>query len=385
MIIPYSTDAPIYHWPVATVGLIVANIGIFVAVLTGSFSTIDVWVLPYGEGLTPLQWFTSMFMHLNIEHLVGNMIFLWVFGIVIEGKIGWWRFLLCYLGIGVTQSAGEQVLQLMLHGEGGSLGASSAIYGLLAMAAIWAPKNEITFFYWLAMIFTGTVDVAILAVAGAYIGLDILMAYFLGLNSSSWLHVGGAMLGAPLAIFMLKRGLVDCEGWDLFHVMRDEKGGLSKVDEAVDRAELSNLQQQRDAKLLANANDQIATYLEAGHDEAALKLYQKLRDVGDGLQLPRKYLVKLIAALHKQKRWRESCPLMAEVLARFPDGSEAIGVKLAQIRVVELKRPGQALDLLRALDLEKLPKKSIALVQKIAQHAKKMQSEGVIELENEAW
>lgn len=65
------------------------------------------------------------------------MVFLWVFGLVVEGKIGWWRFLVCYLGVGVGQSLVEQILTLPLHGVNvRSGGASSAIFGIMAMAAI---------------------------------------------------------------------------------------------------------------------------------------------------------------------------------------------------------------------------------------------------------
>ncbi len=59
------------------------------------------WGLTHGEGLHPVQWVTNNFLHGRIFHLVGNMIFLWGFGLVVEGKLGWWRFLLVYMGIGI--------------------------------------------------------------------------------------------------------------------------------------------------------------------------------------------------------------------------------------------------------------------------------------------
>jgi len=384
MFLPYSTDAPIYHWPVATVGLIVTNTLIFIGVVNGYVPNPELWILPYGEGLTPLQWLSSMFMHAGLEHVLGNMLFLWIFGIVVEGKIGWWKFLLCYLGIGVLQSVGEQFLQLLLGGEGGSLGASSAIYGIMAMAAIWAPKNDILVFYWFFLILAGTGEIAIMMFAAFYIGYDVFLFFFLGVNSSSWLHVGGALVGAPLAIVMLKRGMVDCEGWDIFHVWRGETGAFAKQT-AEDQAELARLQQQRDARILENADGQIVEFLQSGNTAAALALYQKLQHVGSGIKLPRSHLLKLIAALHQEKRWRDSCALMVELMERFPEGSENVRVKLAQICVVELQKPGKALDLLQAMDLRQFPESSLSLVKKIAQRAKQMQAAGVMELEGDAW
>ena len=269
MFIPYSTDAPIYHLPIATVGLIVVNTALFFGVMTGSLPGIDYWVLPYDTGLTPVRWLLSMFMHAGFDHLLGNMLFLWIFGLVVEGKIGWWRFLLCYVGIGVVQSASEQAIQLMLGGEGGSLGASTAIYGIIAMSAVWAPKNNVHVFYWLFFYLAGTVDVPILGFAAFYIGIDLFFTFFEGINSSSWLHVGGAILGAPLAIVMLKRKLVDCEGWDIFHVQRGEEGG-SEEELALDETALAERQKKQQTKLREEGQAKVQFFLEAGNGQAAL-------------------------------------------------------------------------------------------------------------------
>lgn len=385
MFIPYSTDAPVYHLPIATVGLIVANTLIFFAAVNGILPNPELWVLPYGEGLTPAQWLLSMFMHGSFDHLLGNMLFLWVFGLVIEGKIGWYRFLACYLGIGIAQSIGEQSLQLALGGEGGSLGASSAIYGIMAMAAIWAPKNDIIVFYWLLMIYAGSFEISIMMVALLYIGFDVLLTFFVGFNSSSWLHVGGAMLGAPLAIVMLKRGAVDCEGWDIFHVLRDDKGGLEEKQRRLDPEVLDKLREDRDSKILDEGKTQIEKFIVSGYYLPAYALYQKLQSVGQGVVLSKSQLLKIITALHQEKRWRESCPLMAELVERFPEQSQGIKVKLAQICVIELEKPGKAIELLKTVDLHSLPPKSLSLVKKIAQRAKQMQAEGIVELDDDAW
>jgi len=382
MFIPYSTDAPIYHLPIATVGLIIVNIGIFFAAVTGQLSNPEQWIMPYGQGLTPLTWLLSMFMHADLGHVLGNMLFLWIFGLVVEGKIGWWRFLLCYIGIGMVQSVGEQTLQLLLGGEGGSLGASSAIYGIMAMAAIWAPKNCVQVFYWIFFYLTGTVDVPILAFAAFYIGSDLFFSFFEGFNSTSWLHVGGAMLGAPLAIVMLKRKMVDCEGWDIFHVQRGETGNTKQ---AIDDAELAKRQEKHNAHMREEGQAKVQFLLDADNCQAALALTLKLQHISSDFKLSRSQLLEMITALHREKRWKDSCPLMAEVIKRFPKESQAVQVKLAQICVVELQKPGKAVELLKSLDLQQLSPKTLSLVKKIAHRAKQMQAEGVVELDDDQW
>jgi len=387
MFVPYSTDAPIYHWPIATVGIIVANVLVTVGMATGAIEDPDFWVMPYNQGLTPTQWVLSMFAHADLGHLLGNMLFLWIFGLVVEGKLGWQRFLTVYLAIGAVQSAGEQTLMVLLGGsEGGSLGASSAIFGIMAIAAIWAPKNNISIFYWLFFVFVGTFELPILTIAFLYIGYDFFLLLFQGIESSSWLHVGGVMVGAPIGIILLKKGIVDCEGWDIFRVYSGNYGAfVKKPDLAEMEAEVREKKQLRDSQLLDNAPKQVVQYLKDGNSQAAYTLYKKVNPLGNGLQLPQPVMMRLITWLHRAKLWRESCPLMAEVLERFPAGSEAVRVSLAQICVVELNRPGKALDLLRELNAKQMPKNLLELARKISRVAQQQQADGTVELDDGGW
>ena len=159
MLIPYSTDAPIYHWPAATLGTIVLNGLIFAALIAMPEDQQD-WVanhfmLVYGAW-NPLQWITSNYLHAGLMHVLGNMAVLWGIGIIVEGKIGWWRFLLVYNLIGVFQCAVEQTLMLGAS-EGASLGASAIIYGGSSTSlSVAAPSNVM-----------GTVDVTVVTGAGS--------------------------------------------------------------------------------------------------------------------------------------------------------------------------------------------------------------------------
>src|SRR5690606_5282028 len=219
---------PIYYWPFATVGLIVANLLCYVV----AWEMIDAeelmalwWMLPLGYGITPVQWLTSFFMHADVMHLVGNMVFLWVFGLVVEGKLGWWKFLACYMGIGLAESLLVQIVFLGRDEVSFALGASGAIYGILLMAVIWAPRNEVQCLVFFRFV-GSTFDVPIVMLAAFYLGFDILnmVLGYIGTQSvlsSGFLHAVVAMLGAGLGVALLKLQLVDCEGWDLFHAWSD--------------------------------------------------------------------------------------------------------------------------------------------------------------------
>ena len=137
LVFPWRSDAPLYHGPWATLGVIAAYLGL-AAVDRGPGGDIALaWSLAYDDGVQPLAWITSALAHAGWVHLLGNLIAFWVFAPIIEGKLGWWRFLLVVLGIMACSGAIEQAA--FWGNEGYSLGLSGVVYALMAMALIWAP------------------------------------------------------------------------------------------------------------------------------------------------------------------------------------------------------------------------------------------------------
>ena len=138
MLIPIGTDAPLYHRPWGTLGLM--------ALCTLVFLTVDVdtpntwWTLNHGS-LNPVPLLTSSLSHADIIHLVGNMIFLYVFGLVIEGKLGWKWLLGLFAGMSVAANGFEAVL--MFFSNSWSLGASGVIFGFMVICLFWAPLNKV--------------------------------------------------------------------------------------------------------------------------------------------------------------------------------------------------------------------------------------------------
>lgn len=226
MIFPINTDAPIYHWPLGTLLLIAANVWAFVVTgggYPGNEAAWEGWVLEFGNGLHPSEWITSAFLHFGVGHLIGNMFFLWVFGLVVEGKLGWWWFLPLYFGLAGLHGMIEQTLMLGYTGfSEGSGGASGVIFALMAMSLVWAPKNEVSC---LLVIFLRifTFEVTILTLSIFYLGVQILVAWLTNFAmSSEVIHLLGALVGLGAGIGLLKLGWVDCEKWDLFSVLKED-------------------------------------------------------------------------------------------------------------------------------------------------------------------
>lgn len=112
-------------------------------------------IIAAGESIGAFTAFTSMFMHGDISHLAGNMVFLWAFGRRLEDACGPWRFLLFYLVAGLVAGLGSAIL--IADGDIPSIGASGAIAGLMGgylllfpgarLSCLWLPISSLLYVY----------------------------------------------------------------------------------------------------------------------------------------------------------------------------------------------------------------------------------------------
>lgn len=218
---PYSTDAPLYHLPIVTGSIIAANVVLYfattfqVAVGNMEFEQIE-WLMIEFNQINPIQWLTGNFMHLSFGHLVSNMLFLFCFGLVVEGKAGNARFLAIYLSSCMLIGASSQIPMFLMGSEDLAAGASGVISTLMVIALIWAPENEISFFYWFMIFFFGTTEFRIMTISLFFIGMDIIALVLNGFSMSGAMgHTLGALMGVPIALYYLRTDKIDCEGWDL--------------------------------------------------------------------------------------------------------------------------------------------------------------------------
>ena len=381
---PYSCDALLYHLPIATGVLIAINVVAFIGAMSEKINVENGWLLEYGTGLHPLQWLLSPFMHGDIEHLLGNMLFLWTFGLVTEGKLGWWRFLAVYLGIAVGQSAIEQaIFPLIAPDIPFTVGASAAIAGLMAMAVVWAPINQISVFV-LFMFRAFTFEVGVGVFAALYVGLDLLFCFLLGQGAiGSATHLMGAAMGALACVVLLKTGVVECEDNDLFSVLSGVYG-TERTKQREDAATAAKVVE-RTADQTLEMRRRFEAYLKIGQPQEALATLQRARHRKIPLETNRQDLLALIAGLQKEKLWVESAPVMAELLDRFPEGSEGVRIKLAQVCLVELDKPGKALELIGPLDGARLSPQLAAARDKLRAVAQRKVGEGELEVDDAAW
>jgi membrane associated rhomboid family serine protease len=215
--IPLKDFNPRHSFPIMTLLLIAANVLVFVHQITLPPAAAEAFVKTYaltpshiqvaleGHRYTPLQaflpLFTCMFLHGGLLHIVGNMLFLWVFGASVEDHFGPFGYLLLYLVCGIGSGA-TQVL-FSWGSRIPSLGASGAISGVLGAYIVFFPRSRILTLIPLLIIFF-TVRIP----AWIFIGFWFLMNFLSGVSSLGalntggvawWAHVGGFLLGVLIA------------------------------------------------------------------------------------------------------------------------------------------------------------------------------------------
>ena len=180
-----------------TVALILINVLVFIAVeLTGTSQ--NAWhVLDYGAAYTPYivqngevyRLFTSMFLHFGIEHLVNNMLVLFVLGSRLEQVIGKLRFLFIYLAGGMAGNIFSLILELRNQDFLVSAGASGAVFAVMGAMIYVVIRNK----GWLGDL--SMRQILVMATFSLYFG-------FTSSGVDNAAHIGGMIAGFVLAVLI---------------------------------------------------------------------------------------------------------------------------------------------------------------------------------------
>lgn len=155
--------------------------------------------------------FSSMFLHGGWVHVVGNMVYLWVFGDSVEDRVGHFRYLVFYLTVG-SAAAMSQVF--ILPGSDGSMvGASGAVAGIMGAYFVLNPKAKVVtavpFLFFLKIIEIPAVFfLGMWFVIQAFQGYGSILTMASGARDFSatawWAHIGGFLSGIILIFFFRK-------------------------------------------------------------------------------------------------------------------------------------------------------------------------------------
>lgn len=178
--------------------------------LSSGFSMIPVDVVHTSGGWLTI--FTSMFLHANLLHIGGNMLYLWIFGNNIEDSLGKLRFLLFYLAVGAA-GAGVHVLTNP-QSDVPTIGASGAVAGVMGAYLVLFPNARILALVPIFIVST-LMEVPAVLVIGFWAVLQFLNTNWLGGGElrgggvAYGAHVGGFVAGIVLIMLLGGRNLVD--------------------------------------------------------------------------------------------------------------------------------------------------------------------------------
>jgi membrane associated rhomboid family serine protease len=133
----------------------------------------------------------------DIGHLLGNMILLWVFGNSLSGVMHDLDFAVAYLTCGIVAGA----LHLVVDGSP-VLGASGAISGVMGMYLAVYPRNEVSCFLWFFR--PWNFDVKGYVLITAWFAWDLISALRGVPGIACWAHVGGMLAGIGCGLVLLK-------------------------------------------------------------------------------------------------------------------------------------------------------------------------------------
>ena len=184
-----------FHGPISADAM-VAGLGLIPAVLFGTE------ILPEGFPFVPVELTlaTNIFLHGSLFHLIGNMLFLWVFGDNVEDAMGHWRFLVFFVVCGCAASLTHVLIEPDSHRP--LIGASGAISGIVAAYLILYPRVRI----WGLFLKGIPLRLPAYWAIGFWFVLQFASAFFSADDGVGWFaHIGGFVAGAVLIPFMRYR------------------------------------------------------------------------------------------------------------------------------------------------------------------------------------
>ena len=203
--IPIGDDTPRQKPAFVTWSLIAVNVVVFLACLSGGAEgfkdTLNTWGLTPAH-LSPVTLLTSMFLHAGFFHIIGNMLYLGIFGDNVEDVFGHVWFLVFYLAMGLAAGLGHYASNV--DSIIPTVGASGAISGVLGAYAFLFPRNRVRVLFWWYF-YVRVFRISAGWMLGFYFILQLVMVFVAGgaSNVAYWAHIGGFLSGLVITAVLV--------------------------------------------------------------------------------------------------------------------------------------------------------------------------------------
>jgi len=220
--LPLRDNVPTRRFPVVTVAIIAVNFGVWIfyelpnlnrAILDSGYFPCE----PVHDCIAPdppwwIDLFSSMFMHGGWEHILGNMLFLWIFGNNVEDTVGRPRFIAFYLAGGLFATLSQTIVTLQAGSSSAAeipnVGASGAIAAVLGAYLVLFPGGRV--FTWVFPIFFFELPAMLFLVfwflLQLFLGSQSIVAPEAGGGVAFFAHIGGFIFGAAVALLVRTLG-----------------------------------------------------------------------------------------------------------------------------------------------------------------------------------
>jgi membrane associated rhomboid family serine protease len=193
--------------PIVTYGLIAINVLVFLLELNNGEAFIERWAFvpsrfladPVGDFGTLL---TSMFMHAGWAHLLGNMLYLWIFGDNVEDRLGQALFFVFYILCGLAATFAQMAISL--GSSVANVGASGAIAGVLGAYLIMFPGKRVSVLMGRAVVpMSAVIVIGFWILIQIFSQISVFSAGSQGEGGVAYMaHIGGFVAGVVMAFLL---------------------------------------------------------------------------------------------------------------------------------------------------------------------------------------
>ncbi len=365
MLIPLGTDRPNERKAVVTHAIIALNIGVFIAMalLARAEPELASRIAEAGaisrDGFRFWQPVSSTYLHAGFMHLLGNMVFLLVFGPPVEDRFGRVGFVAFYTLGGAASGLTHIALE-----HASAIGASGAVAAVAGSFLVLFPRTHIRAFVF--FIFIGIFMIPSWWLVGMFIVLDFFSTVFSPDNGIANLaHLGGYAFGITVALTLIVTRVIPRQPYDLFSIARHHQrrraiAGVGKrFDASAARVRADRHQAHRHdpaageiARRRAHIGSLLAT---AQPDQAADEYLAMLAEHGDKplpMTMNRDAQYQLANTLYQRGDRAAAAEAFARLLDAYPADPErhVITILIARTRAHELGDRVGAIELLEELD-----------------------------------
>ncbi|MBI5863260.1 MAG: rhomboid family intramembrane serine protease [Planctomycetes bacterium] len=338
MLLPIGTDVRLHSPPIGNWILIGLNVLVYLIADGMDNPAVQAAIPPLHAGLPSLhEYLTYQFRHGDVTHLLGNMLFLWIFGNAVCDRMGSLNYVIFYLSSGVVAG-----VAFSSANSSDLVGASGSIAAVTTAFLVFYPRVHITLLLWFFIVTTLQLPAMLL------IGLKIILwdniisprlDQGVATNVAYSAHLGGYAFGFLVSMGLLWIRALPRNQFDMVAIVKRwqrRSGMVAQVDftparpvRSVTATEVAS--RPIDAAAVAPAlqlREDIVDRLAERDMNEAVRLYEQMLQLDPRMVLPRNQQLEVGNYYAQNQRYAEAARAYEAFLAAYPAAADAARVQL---------------------------------------------------------